>query len=310
VNEEVSGGDVIMTQQTDAFAFPSVMRGVPFDTYLEIEAASSSAIKIALAESMLHVREKARKETMAMRRGTLLHEMLLEPDAKRYIVLAEGAAKNSNAGKELYVRSLAEALEIDVPHYDGKALGKFLDAQITALLEMADDAGLYIVDQATHAQAVAMRDAILSHPIASIILEDFEPELTVLARHDETGCPVKTRADIWSNKMDLLGDIKTTDSAGYDAYVRKCGTYQYHVQAALYEWAALANGPRRAFRHIVVESEPPYGVRVMGFDEEAMTYGWQRCLAAFPRFAEAYATGYWPSYPDEIESISLPRWAL
>jgi len=302
--------ETAITQQADAFAFPSIMRGVPFDTYLEIEAASSSAIKICLSESMLHVREKARKESMSMRRGTLVHEMLLEPEAKRYIVLAEGAARNSNAAKELYVRSLADALELDIPHYTGKALGKFLDNQLTALLEMVEDAGFYIIDQATHAQAVAMRDAVLRHPIASIILEDFEPELTVLARHEETGCPVKTRADLWSNKMDLIGDIKTTDSAGYDAYVRTCGTFQYHVQAALYEWAAKANGSPRAFRHIVVESEHPFGVRVMGFDAEAIAHGWQRCLAAFPRFAEAYATGYWPGYPDQIESIGLPRWAL
>jgi len=299
-----------IAQQTDAFAFPSIMPGVPFDTYLEIEAASSSAIKICLSESMLHVREKARKESMSMRRGTLVHEMLLEPEAKRYIVLAEGAARNSNAAKELYVRSLADALELDIPHYTGKALGKFLDNQLTALLEMVEDAGFYIIDQATHAQAVAMRDAVLTHPIASIFFQDFEAELTVLARHEETGCPVKTRADVWSNKMDLIGDIKTTDSAGYDAYVRTCGTFQYHVQAALYEWAARANGSARAFRHIVVESDPPHGVRIMGFDQEAIAHGWQRCLAAFPRFAEAYATGYWPGYPDQIESIGLPRWAL
>jgi len=302
--------EAAIIEQTDAFAFPSIMREVPFETYLEIEAASSSAIKIALAESMAHVKEKVISETKAKRRGTLLHEMLLEPEAKRYIVLAEGAARNSNAAKELYVRSLAEGLELDVPPCEGKALGKFLDEQMTALLEMVEDAGLYVVDQQTYAQAVAMRDAVLRHPIASIILEDFDPELTVLARHEETGCPVKTRADVWSNKMDLLGDIKTTDSAGYDAYARKCGTYQYHVQGALYEWAAKANGSPRAFRHIVVESERPFGVRVMGFDPDAIAHGWRRCERVFQRFAEAYATGYWPGYPDEIESISLPRWAL
>jgi len=302
--------EAALIEQTDAFAFPSIMLGVPFQTYLEIPAASSSAIKIALAESMLHVREKIDKESKAKRRGTLLHEMLLEPEAKRYIVLTSGAAKNSNAGKDLYVRSLAEALELDVPHFDGKALGKFLDEQMTALMEMVEDSGRYIIDHDTHAQAMAMRDAVLSHPIASIMLQDFSPEVTVLARHEETCCPVKTRADIWSNKMDLTGDIKTTDSAGYDAYARKCGTYQYHIQAALYEWAAKANGSPRAFRHIVVESERPFGVRVMGFDPEAIARGWHLCERVFQRFAEAYATGYWPGYPDEIESISLPRWAL
>jgi hypothetical protein len=300
----------MIQQQTDPFAFPSIMPGVPFETYLEIEAASSSAIKIALAESMLHVREKVKKETEAMRRGTLVHEMLLEPDAKRYVVLPEGSGRGSNKARELYVEALADALDMVPPAVGKAAPSVMLDGQIRILQDEAKERGLYIVDQATHAQAVAMRDAALSHPIASIILEDFEPELTVLARHEETGCPVKTRADIWSHKMDLTGDIKTTDSAGYDAYTRKCGTFQYHVQAALYEWAARANGSPRAFRHIVIESEPPHGVRVIGFDQEAVAHGWQRCLAAFPRFAEAYVTGYWPGYPEEIESISLPRWAL
>jgi len=300
----------ITVQQPEAFSFPSIMPGVPFDTYLEIEAASSSAIKIALAESMLHVREKVKKESEAMRRGTLVHEMLLEPDAKRYIVLPEGAGRGSNKARELYVEALAEALDMVPPAVGTAAQSVMLDGQIRILQDEAKERGLYIVDQATHAQAVTMRDAVLSHPIASIILEDFEPELTVLARHEESGCPVKTRPDVWSNKMDLIGDIKTTDSAGYDAYTSKCGTFQYHVQAALYEWSAMANGSTRFFRHIVIESEPPHGVRVMGFDTEAIAHGWQRCLAAFPRFAQAFQTSYWPGYPEEIESISLPRWAL
>ena len=56
--------------QTEPFAFPSLIRDLPFETYLAIEAASASGIKTMLAKSPKHVREEPHKESDAMTLGT------------------------------------------------------------------------------------------------------------------------------------------------------------------------------------------------------------------------------------------------
>ena len=188
--------------------------------------------------------------------------------------------------------------------------GKMLDQAIEILTAKAAEDGRYIVTLEQHAQASKMYEAVMANPLARIIIEDCEPEVTMLAKDPETGCPVKGRADIWCTGHDLIGDIKTTDSAGYEDYSRACGKFGYHVQAALYPWLARQNGSDRAFRHIVVEKNPPHGVRVVKFDREAIDYGWQRCQTAFRRFAECYLSDSWPGYPDDVMEVSLAKWAL
>jgi len=289
----------VMTQQADAFAFPSVMRDLDKDTYFELEAANASGIKVALDQSMAHVKYGERVESPGMRLGTLAHEKILEPEAKRYIVLAEGAAKNSNAAKELYVRSLADALELDLPHFEGKALGKILDDELTALLEMVYDADRYVVTHEQNEAANIIREAVMAFTPARLLIEDCETELTVLARDPETGCPVKTRWDINSLGHNIIGDIKKTQNAGEDAYTRSCRTYRYRLQEWLYPWAGRQNGMDKQFLHIAVEDTPPYGVRLVEFSEEDRRASEVDCKRAFRMFAYAFATGIWPGYPEE-----------
>jgi len=291
--------EAAITQQADAFAFPSVMRDLDKAIYHELEAANSSGIKIALDQSMAHVKYGEREESTGMRLGTLAHEKIFEPEAKRYIVLAEGAAKNSNAAKELYVRSLSEALELDLPHVEGKAPGKMLDDQITALLEMVEDADRYIVTAEQDAAATRIREAVMAFTPARLLIEDCETELTVLARDPETGCPVKTRWDINSLGHNIIGDLKKTINAGEDAYTRSCRTYRYRLQEWLYPWAGRQNGMDKQFVHIAVEDTPPYGVRLVEFSEDDRRASEVDCKRAFRMFADAFATGIWPGYPEE-----------
>ena len=212
--------------QTEPFAFPSLIRDLPFETYLAIEAASASGIKTMLAKSPKHVREEPHKESDAMTLGTLAHEMILEPEARRYIVLREDAGKTSNAAKGAYVASLCDAMQCDSPDVEKAAFGKMLDQAIELLTAKAAEDGRYIVTLDQHAQASKMYEAVMANPLARIIIEDCESEVTMLANDPETGCPVKGRADIWCTGHDLIGDIKTTDSAGYEDYSRACGKFQ------------------------------------------------------------------------------------
>jgi exodeoxyribonuclease VIII len=62
------------------------------------------------------------------------------------------------------------------------------------------------------------------------------------------------------------------------------------------------------FIFICVESTAPYAVAVYAADAEMIERGYEQAMFDLGKLATCRAADSWPSYSDQIETISLPAW--
>jgi len=265
---------------------PGVYHDVPYDEYAAWGAVNQSLLK-QFRRSPAHARwwmTHQPEPTAAMIFGTAVHAAVLEPDrfASEY-AMAPQVDRRTKAGREEWAAFLADL-------GDGTVL--------TA---------------AEYGQCAAMREAVLRHPKAAALLAgDGRSEVSILWQHPD-GPRGKARLDRFTRFQGwpTVVDLKTTRDAQPWAFAKQAHQLGYHVQAAytLEGLRYLSDVPRRFFS-VAVEKAPPYGVRVYEFDEQALEQGereWRRYLAAHMRATEA---DEWPGYPDAIEPLVLPGYAI
>jgi hypothetical protein len=102
-------------------------------------------------------------------------------------------------------------------------------------------------------------------------------------------------------------DLKTTTDASPAAFARSVATFRYHVQASHY-LSGLHGAERFVF--IAVEKTAPYAVAVYELDAAAMAAGDELRQRDMRMIADCRATGEWPGYSDDCQTLSLPKWAL
>ena len=92
--------------------------------------------------------------------------------------------------------------------------------------------------------------------------------------------------------------------------MRACAKWDYHLQSAHYKAGALACGlGNLTFIFAFVESNPPYGVRLLEMSKIDLLKGKAAMEQAGEIYYQCVTTGRWPSYPDTIETAELPKWA-
>ena len=258
---------------------------IPFDTYRSLPAISAHGLML-IERSPAHYRASLstpRPSTPAQQLGTLTHLAVLEWDSyQRNVVVAPEVDRRTKAGKEA-------------------------DAEFRAALADRPDAVIATADQ--DAKARAMREAVMAHQSARALLEDGQPETTLL--FDLMGVNGKARPDWLPAEFPVIVDLKTAADASQAEFARASARYGYALQAAYYIDAAAQCGmPDMAFIHVVVETDAPYGVAVYQMDDEAIDHG-RRCYErALTTYRTCRETGEWPGYAQEILPLSLPRWAL
>ena len=158
-----------------------------------------------------------------------------------------------------------------------------------------------------------MRDAIHTHPLARVLLEDSIPQPSAFWIDDTTGEPCKARADAYNPAHRMLVDLKKVQDAAPHSFARSATDRRYHVQAAYYLHGFRQCGLDAAnFLFLVIEEAPPHGVNVVEIapDSEEMARGeelWQRDLL---RYHECIQSGEWPSYPVHVHQLAMSRWQL
>jgi hypothetical protein len=276
---------------------PGIYDGMPADQYFSIECASNSGLK-HIARSPLHFITILRtpvEPTPAMIIGSATHTAVLEPhlfDAQ-YVVLPDERPKRPSSVQLNAKKPSTETLyAID--------WWKSFNAA---------NAGRQVLDAADHDQVRRMADAVRAHPVAADILSAGKAEQSVFWLDEETGVQCKARVD-WLRGA-YPADLKTTDSAAPDDFVRSVVRYRYMCQSAMYLDGLAAVGERvDDFPFIVVEKQPPYAVAVYMLDDAAIAEGRRLYRRDLATYAWASATDSWPGYPAEIRELSLPRWAM
>ncbi len=235
--------------------------------------------------------DKAEKtESTDMLLGTTVHALLLEGDKfDTEFAVKEKVDGRTKAGKE-YNANFAKQAE-----------------------------GKTVINKAMYEQAKTMSDNMKKHPVAKLLnLPNAIAEASIIYQDDETGLNLRVRPDFMIPPCEqfingLIVDVKTTGEANHSAFAKTIYNFGYHISASMYcdGFMKLYDTINRPdYLLLVVEREAPYAVIAYQLDEPTMQVGNQVLRRNLAILANCQATGQYPAYPSEPQSISLPSWAL
>lgn len=245
-------------------------------------AVSSSQLKLIL-RSPLHFQhglQAPHVETSAMRIGTAIHTALLEPERFRniYRVAPEKG------------RSAADKL----------AFANYVTAHPDKIL----------ISRSEMDMVEAVQQAVARHQLASRILRMGQAETSIFWHDPETGIRCKCRPDLLVSPW-LILDIKTTEDASEEAFMRSCAQYRYDLSAAMYrEGVWHATQKSLDFVFLAVEKKPPFAVALYRASDQFLEHGDMLFRRTLSTLKDCRQTGVYRGYqPDGVISeIDLPRW--
>lgn len=253
-----------------------IIRGLPFGDYCEIDAINNSGLKL-IRQSPMHYKLAKRKETKALVVGHASHTATLEPHLFNdlYCVFSEGQTKTTKEGKK-------EWSELE-------------------------STGKTILRHAEYVDAMSIANAVRNYSPAAQYIKNGNAELTIVTELDDL--TVKCRYDYLIASSSIV-DLKTTENASPESFIRSITNYGYDMQAAFYIDCGRAAGLEiDGFIFIAVESAHPYAVGIYQLDDESIEIGRQKYQAALERYRECEAFDDWPGYSPELLTLTLPNWA-
>lgn len=255
--------------------------GLPADAYHNVAAFSSSWGREAIKSSPQHANVK-RKQSPAMLLGTALHAGVLEP-AAHAVAIAPDVDRRTKEGKEIYAQFQQDAVgRIVLTHDAGEIYRGMLESV------------------AASAAAQGLLEACDQRELSGFVVD---PKYDVLT---------KARFDALSNTENVILDVKTTSGlATRREFERSVGNFGYGFQAATYVRVAEQLGMRDpAFVFLVVESEYPHGVGLFHLGREWIDMYAPAVDKAIDLYAQCIRADEWVSYPDVVQQVGIPAWAL
>lgn len=263
---------------------PGIYPGIPYKEYAAWPALSRSVLMEMKrsAAHLKHLAENGRKETEAMRVGSAIHTLVLEPDAfnDRYIPGIEGD------GRKKEVKEARQALK-----------------------EAAGDR--CILDPQEHRTVFEVAQAVRTHPRALEYVNAAQVEISLVWKDEATGVLCKARLDGVVHDQALILDLKTTDDASPESFARSILNYHYHNQAAFYRSGMAAFGFEvRHLLLIAAETEPPHGVALYRLADGVLDLAERENANLLRRYRTCVEKGAFPGYPEKVTDIGIPAYGL
>lgn len=217
-----------------------------------------------------------REETNALKRGTLIHCAVLEPDFLnvRYFGLPEVLDVRTKIGKAKY------------QEYAEKSGGKI------------------IVTAEEWRMAWRIRDEVQRHKIARLLFDGGQSEVSIFSILQ--GVPVRCRPDYINGA--IMPDVKSTVDARPGPFLKSIEKYRYYVQAAYYMDIALTQGIEvDHFPFVAFEKEEPFGIYCHNLDADSIQQGRKEYIADLDYYKRCLDSDKWPSYPEEFTEISISK---
>lgn len=222
-----------------------------------------------------------RKESPAMKSGTLAHCVILEPEtvSDRYVIAPEDLSMTTKAGKE------------------------WAAAQTRIIISQ---------DQMTTAES--QRAAVMAVPeIAEVLTRQGVAESSVFWVDEATGLDCMCRPD-WVGTLPsgepICLDLKTSADAMPAGFGKSVASFGYHRQAAHYSNGLRANGLDVAmFVFAVVSSAYPFVAAPYVLDVDSEAQGQEEISELLALYAQCSKTDKWPAMGPGYQVASLPRWA-
>lgn len=287
---------------------PGIYLDVPYDEYRSCKATANSDLLRIEKSPAKYIFEKRnpRPDTPATFFGRALHTLVLEPHKfdDEFVVEPEGAPKrptraqlNAKKPSPGVLEAIAWWRQWDSEHGHKAMISNKRDP----------DKGVWGASDWDRLQG--MRDAVMAHPLAGVLLSDGWAEVTVIWQDPATKMLCKARVDWWPNGHNLICDLKSTDDATLGGATYSTAKYGYHHAAAHYLDGMEANGHKDLhFVFIFVEKDPPYQVGLYTVRKDDIRAGLARRNVNLRRMKECVITGDWPALPDEVRQIELSPW--
>lgn len=285
---------------------PGIYRNLPAADYHAIDAASSHRLSL-LARSPAHCREAVlnpKPSTESMICGSVTHTVILEPHLldERYVVAGQCCATKAKGDR------CDNPGKYQVAGDDGWLCGVHAKGKPTSAPTRE------VVTQEAFDTCRHMTDAVRKHAAAGYLLSQAtDRELSVVWNCRETMELSKLRADSLSVLADMrvLIDLKKTIDASRNKFERAIWNYGYHRQAAHYLAGLNASGIQvESAVLIAVEPEPPYAVAVYRLQDDVMACAHEEVIGLLRTYRKCRESGVWPAYPEQVQDISIPRWAM
>lgn len=278
---------------------PGVFYNEPDEVYFthRLGVASNSKLKIVDEETpakylaLVTGKLPPRVETEALAFGKAFHCMVLEPAEfiRRYAVYRGQFNRNTNAGRLDYSKWLNDN--------DGKS----------------------VISSDTFAVIRAMRESLMRHKTARLMVEKGRREVVFRWFDKDTGLPCEGKLDLWDEEMGFGFDLKSTEDAGPVNFGIAVTKYRYHVQHCMYAGGAEALGVNLSrFFLAPVEKSAPNLSALYHINEAAAERGLfllRRSIGKLAACVRAMQEGTpledaFPGYGNDIQSLGLPGWAF
>lgn len=254
------------------------------EAYADHPGLSQSGAKVLVTQSPAHFKaylERDRTEqTAAQRLGSLIHLAVLEPKVfDATIVVAPECDKRTTAGKEIWAafQSSLKPGQEAISQKDGEVITNVSIAAREALDKLFKDC-----------------DG-----------ESMITEVPMVGRVN--GIDIKGKLDaIITTKAGkrIVVDVKTTSDASATSFGKDVANYLYFLQSSWYRTLADAD----IFVFIAVEKESPNAWACYTLDEASHQKGLALMNSAIDLFRSCNTFKQFPGYPQEVQTLTLPKW--
>lgn len=268
---------------------------MPAADYHKIRACSQTALNVIRTSSPAHWK------------AIVDGDRITDTDAKVFGSAAHAAILEEEEFKAKYVA---------LPEGDGRS------KEIRQAKAELEAQGLEPLKPQELAAIKGMRESIYRHKAARFLLEsEGQREATLVWREPSkteddrrTECLNKARVDhhVTAKKIKpSFVDLKTTQCARFDMFVRSVAKYGYPIQAAQYlRGGSHLNLGVEQFVIIAVEKVAPYAVGVFTFEAGDLLKAFEARDKLFKKYAHCAHYNKWPAYDEMAQSIRMHDYDL
>ena len=244
----------------------TVIDGISNKDYHAHPAISSSQCKHLLKSAWEYDyrRKHPKTATAAMQFGSLVHQLVLEPETfDQHYFVAEKPKRNTKEGKAMYAR-----LDQERGHREWIALDDFLKAE-------------------------DIRNTLKQSELVRSLVQGGKAEQSVFWGDSETDILCRAKADYVNIDNNILVDLKTTSSlASEHVFKAEIYKYNYHLSAAFYQDGFNeTTGKVLDFIVIAVETNAPHNFAVYKLSDALLAQGKALYREALQVYFEAKRAG-------------------
>lgn len=276
--------------------------------YTELQRMNASTL-VHGAKSMLRLRMAIDgdypEETDAMRLGTGIHALLLEPDefADRFAVMPAFEKDPGN---------LRKAKRKDEPEEDRRTDSKATSYYKAKASEFARaNADKTLLSVAQYESALACIRAIREREYMRKIIDGCEKEQTLIG--EIGGIKFKGRVDLLRRKRPLIVDLKTTVDCDKHAFGRTFMRLHYDMKLAIYrELGRQVIGKTPDVGVICQEPRAPFDNAYVPVPDIVLDNAYSKVLTLVGKYIQCKNSGKWPGVDggqDRYELV-IPQWSM